>query len=180
MRRLKLTQIAAPDKQSIRTKLKAYGVSFAPGVHKRYKNMHHARGDLARYSDLLNDILIDMNILVTDLFGHYRAAWFYFEDRPSGRVHTTTEHIIRKSTLDALEAMDKLTGPYVRTFHNFGAYNMTTTALEAMQTGFTQLENFFAKRSDWARVAQLKIQKRRCATHSARLQQFLDGLTDRI
>ncbi len=180
MRRVKLTRVDPPDKTSIRTKLRAYGVSFAPGYHIKYKNLKHAKADLATFSALINEAMSESNILLVDLFALYRSAWFYFEDKPRGKVYTRTEDKLRTAIVEVIESMDKLAGPYVRSFGTFGAYKMACESLEGLADGFTILEKFFSIRSDWSRVNQCQAQKKRARDYLDRLDSFLNGLTHKI
>lgn len=167
MKQVKVTHVDPPDKSAIRSRLRAYGISLAPGVHLKTKNLKSARALLVQWSDLLSDTMTEINFLLPDLFTHYRAVWPYL-GRP--------DDIQIKSALESIHlALDRLGGASPGVFGNFFAFNQIHTAAESLATGYGLLSKIYAGRSDWSQYQKMKAQKKRAAGLLARLYGFLES-----
>jgi hypothetical protein len=79
MKKIKLSKIAAPDKQSVFTDRKKYRVNLGNGIIKLFKNKADAVKFLNEVAKYLTYKMHECNELYISAFTLYRRAWFYFD-----------------------------------------------------------------------------------------------------
>ncbi len=81
MKLVKISMYTEPKPQSVQVEDQYYSVNLGNGKRARFRSRKAAQAFLSETSDFLQDQLVELNFLYSDIFHQYRQSWFYFSGR---------------------------------------------------------------------------------------------------
>lgn len=79
MKKIKISGLSIPDKESVFIERRAYKVNLGNGIVKQFLNKAEATAFLNEVSKYLSYKMHECNELYISAFTYYRRAWFYFD-----------------------------------------------------------------------------------------------------
>jgi hypothetical protein len=162
MKKFKLTQIRNPHPDGLHTKTKLYSIYLAPGVNKTFTSHRAAQNYAVQYSNDINLTLHTFNILLAELYCSYRASWFYFYDRESGKNYTAVEAFVNSKIQQAEKCLHDSVFRCSGTYGAGRIYQVVTDTANALYNGFLALAEFLYKRRLYVESEKLKIHAAHC------------------
>lgn len=104
MKQIKIQQFTSPDKQSIYTERQKYKVTLGNGYIGTFTDKKNLSNFITEANLFLNTKLHELNFIYIELFGFYRIAWFYMDQKKSSQLNLRQ---LETKTQNSLRQMDQ-------------------------------------------------------------------------
>ena len=155
MKKVKVTNLTYPVKNSIYVKEKKYWVALGNKVRVSFTNRKNALAFIAQTNRFLNEKTFELNKIYVDIFSEYRRIWFYFDSKNARLMNFEQQIGFLEKRFDLLiDTSSYEDGNYNAFFHIRGIVYL-------LQEMLTQMQRVMAGKNNYAEKYNLGIYLRR-------------------